>query len=178
MTIADVLAVVCSALLLGGSLVALTTLLALLLPSLVSDAAAALSAAPKRVILLGGVIVTAGLCCAAVFANALPKLGALLALVIVLSLMSLAALGGAGLAQRVADKLHPGQNDWRRQARAALLIIGAALAPLVGWLVVLPLLVGAMVGSGVCAVWRVGRRRALQQPTTAYAPPLQPVAYE
>lgn len=179
MTIADVLAAVFGALLLSGSLVALTVLLSLLSPALASDAAAALSAAPRRVILLGGGAAVAGLLCAAVLANALPKLGALLALAIVLSLMSLAALGGAGLAQLVAAKLHPEQPDWRDSARAAFLMLGAVMTPLVGWLVVLPLLVCAMLGAGVCAVRRVGPRRSPQpQPTAAAAPPLQPVAYE
>lgn len=181
MTIADVLAAVFGALLLNGSLAALTTLLSLLFPRRVSDAAAALSAAPKRVVLLGGGVALATLLCAAVFADALPKLGALLALAIVLSLMSLAALGGAGLAQLVAAKLRPGQPDRRHSARATFLMLGAVMTPLVGWLVVPPLLVCAMVGAGVCtvvcAVRHVGLRRS-RRPTTTCAPPLQPVAAE
>ncbi|MFQ3583202.1 MAG: hypothetical protein SNJ49_15040 [Chloracidobacterium sp.] len=162
MTIADVLACVFGALLVGGSLSALTILITLVFPKVVANAASALATAPTFTTLLGGVVGLLALLLAVGLANTLPKLGILLALSITLGALSLLALGGAGLARHLAGRLYPDRPapSWGALGQAVALILGAIVTPLVGWFILLPLLASAMVGAGLrgalpcVAVWR------------------------
>lgn len=75
-----------------------------------------------------------------------PKMGAL-AVVAGGLLLAWGLLGAGGLAALVGQRLWAGAAPWRQTCRGGLLLMGCALLPVVGWVVVLPVL--AVLGWGL-----------------------------
>lgn len=98
----------------------------------------------------------------------LPKMGALAALVGGLLLMW-GFVGASGIATLVGERLWAAAAPWRQTLRGGFILMGCALLPVVGWVVLLPLL--GVVGCGLHL-----RARFVKAPllSAAEAAPLTP----
>lgn len=76
----------------------------------------------------------------------LPQMGVLAVLVGGL-LLTWGFLGAAGIAGLLGERLWPGAEPWRQMKQGGLTLVCCALLPVVGWVVLLPLL--AVIGWGI-----------------------------
>jgi hypothetical protein len=79
-------------------------------------------------------------------------LGRLVGLVILLTLLALAAVGGAGIALIAAQRirtLDPGITPFGALSRGAALIVVPCLVPLLGWFLVAPAILFVGLGAGI-----------------------------
>ena len=145
----------------------LTTWL-LLFPMLVERAQVRLERTPWRCFWLGGVL-AALLVAPVTVLLALPVGPAKLAgWVIILSSLSVASLGAAGLAARMAAQVQrgsPGQTPLGAFVRAAIALELAAAFPVIGWFVAVPLMIVTSLGATVFALLH-----AMPAPMTMPAP--------
>jgi hypothetical protein len=78
-----------------------------------------------------------------------PKLGALAAF-FAMFVLAWGFIGASGLAARVGERMWPGLRGtapWREMRNGGLVLTTAALLPIIGWVIVLPLL--AILGMGL-----------------------------
>jgi hypothetical protein len=154
----------------GASLCALLTVCELLLPRLTGRARATAEQMPRRSIAVG-------LVNAIFFGVLIAALGAgddgarILSLLILAAMLGLAAIGLAGIAQRVGDRLAPGRGPHTRLASGAALLILASLTPIVGWLALAPLTLLAGLGAAIIAIIQRGGARQPAPPIVEEAQP-------
>lgn len=109
--------------------------------------------------LAGGVVLVAVL-------SKIPQMGALSVLAGGL-LLAWGFLGSAGIAAVVGQRLWPQAEPWRQMKHGGLTLVTCALLPVVGWVVLLPLI--AVVGWGIqVRAWFV------KKPADAATPPPLP----
>ena len=75
------------------------------------------------------------------------------------ALLFIAAIGASGLAKLGAERIceaHPNMPHFTARSRSAMLIVGASMMPIIGWLIVAPLVLAVSLGAG----WRAVVRRA------------------
>jgi hypothetical protein len=169
-TLADVLAVISGLALAGAGFACLAVILSLLMPQALDRAGARAGGRPVLSASLGLLIFFAS----AVIWGTLLKIpfppARLLAVAGILAVFCFAALGGAGLASRLGRSY-----SGRIGAGAALddvlrgvfLLEGAALLPIVGWFVVLPVSFLVCLGAG----FQASISRNARQPAAAAAAP-------
>jgi hypothetical protein len=84
-------------------------------------------------------------------------------------------LGAAGLAAQVGARLWPEDRAWRQSRNGGLVLACAALLPLVGWFILLPLI--AIGGMGIqVRAWFQPKDKAAAAPLVPCSPPAMPAA--
>jgi len=136
-----------------GTLAALLVLLPALLPGRVARAQQIAQNSPGRAFVIGlvnflffGVLI-------AIFAQG-AQLGGLIAATIFLALLAVTAVGLSAINQIVQGRLYPKGGGVRVGLKTAVLLIAAGLLPLLGWLVVTPILLLISLGAGIMALVR------------------------
>lgn len=150
MTIADVFAVVFGLALLCGGLAALAVLLQTLFPAAIARAADHAGNKPVRMGFLGGFSFLLFFFFIVVFGK-IPGVGHLLALMTLLTGLSIAMLGGAGVIRRLSEKLpqNPHSKGFIGLLQSAAILELTFLIPFVGWFVILPATFAVMLGTGL-----------------------------
>lgn len=173
MTIADVLAVVVGLALLCGGLAALAVLLQTIFPDAIARASRHAGDKPVRMGLLGGFSFFLFLFFIVVFGK-LPGIGHLLALLTLLTGLSIAMIGGAGVIRRLSEKLPQGQHSqgFIGLFQSAAILELTFLIPLVGWFVILPVTFAVMLGTGLRTLLHIPR--ILRQTVQVAPQPVQP----
>jgi len=139
-----------------ATIVALLTLLPFLLPRRVTRTRDVIQATPGRAFLIGLANALFFLVIAAILAQG-ENGGVLLAIIIVLALLALAAIGLAGLVTLLRDRIYPHAADTpglNLTVRTAVLLTLAALLPGLGWFVLTPLLLLVGLGAAITAFVR------------------------
>lgn len=169
-TIGDSFAIVA---ILGGiclSAWALTMSVALVFSGKAQHARARLTRKPWASFFLGLAIwVTVGLIGFGMIANPLP-VAKLMGWTVVMTLLSVAAVGMAGLAMHASERLRslaPEMTPYTALAKSAGVIVVAGLVPILGWFLIVPFVVFASTGAGLMAL-------ALRSPEVAEAPRFMP----
>ncbi len=156
MTIADVLAVLAALVLVGLAFPSLFAAIGLVFPKAIDRGAERIATHPVRtfgtgIVTLIGLLVLAGLM-KAVLIGPFKALGVL----VLLAGMGLVVLGGTAVVQHLAHLLaqqtttrSPIQNIFL----GTFLLEFSILTPFVGWLIVLPIVFFAMLGTGVHILW-------------------------
>lgn len=136
-----------------GTLAALLVLLPALLPGPTGRAQQIAQNSPGRALVIGlvnalffGVVV-------AIFAQG-GEAGGLIAAIILLALLSVTAVGLAGINQIVQGRLYPKEGGVKVGLKTAVLLIAAALLPLLGWFVLTPILLFISLGAGIITLVR------------------------
>jgi len=162
----DVLAVVATIVGLFLTGWATTVAAGLLFPGAAERGRQAVTDSPKRTVGLGIVLMlTLGLGSLVLLGAPLP-LGKLLGWIVLLWLLSIAAVGLAGVARLVAERIQsmdPLMAAYPAYIRAAAFLVGACLLPALGWFVVAPMLLAASLGAGWRAVVARTARVAAQE---------------
>jgi hypothetical protein len=138
----------------GTTLAALLVLLPVLLPERVQRAKQIVQNSPGRAFLIGlvnalffGVLI-------AIFAQGGDGGGLLVAIILALALLTITAVGLAGLTQIVQERLYPDSGGVKVGLKTAGLLISAALFPLLGWAVLTPGLLLISLGAAIIALVR------------------------
>lgn len=154
MTLADVLAALFGLVILSAGYAATALSLGLLSPGRVERSAGLMRKRPVGTLLAGLGALVGFLVVAAVLGRIPNPLSKLLALLVILTGLTLAASGASGLASLLGQRYRSAVGGEARIGdipRGALLAGAAALLPIVGWLVILP--VGFLLSLG--AGWLV-----------------------
>ena len=151
MTMADILAVISGLIIIGLGFPALFIILTITFPQAVERANLTISTKPLRTIARGLLTFIALALIFIITSHAHFGLFKLFNLFIVLGALTLAMLGGAGLANHLAYRYSALSNS-RQSARnlffSALLVELALVLPLIGWFVLLPITFLLMLGAG------------------------------
>jgi len=108
---------------------------------------------------------TAGLIGFGMIATPLP-IGKLMGWSVIMVLLSIAAVGSAGLVTLASERLRalaPDMTPYASVTKSAAVIVVAGLVPVLGWFLIVPFLVFASTGAGIQALM-------LKEPRTAEAP--------
>ncbi|MCP4419056.1 MAG: hypothetical protein GY805_20765 [Chloroflexi bacterium] len=137
----------------GATLATLLVLLPALLPNLVQRTQQIVNNSPGRSFLIGlvnalffGVLI-------AIFLQG-DEFGGLLAVILGLALLSLTAVGLAGLNQIIQERLYPDGGSVKVGLKTAVLLIAASLLPFLGWFVLTPILLLISLGAAIMALVR------------------------
>ena len=137
----------------GGTLAALLVLLPALLPGRVARAQQVAQNSPGRAFVIGlvnflffGVLVL-------IFSQG-AELGGLIAGTILLALMMVTAVGLAGINQILQGRLYPNDSGVKVGLKTAVLLLASGLLPLLGWLVLTPVLLLISLGAAIIALVR------------------------
>lgn len=147
----------------AATTVALLVLLPFLIPRHVAQAGHTMQTMPGRSFIIGLVNALFFLVIAAVLAQGGDG-GGLLALLLVLALLALAAVGLAGLVMVLHQRIYPrAENAAGMQllVKTAVLLVAAALLPILGWFVLAPILL--LVGLGAVIMTLVRRAPPLTE---------------
>lgn len=154
MTIGDVLAVIAAVLTVGAALTATSVLLALALPERTRRVQQALTDSPKRCLARGlGVLLAVALLAGALGHHHAGPMR-LLALLLWTGLGALAALGSAGIARLLGERILQAGMDlplFAALARGAGLVVLASVLPVVGWFFSAPVTLLLALGGGTAA---------------------------
>jgi hypothetical protein len=147
--------------LVGVTLIALFATLSLLLPGAAGRSRAVLELSPWRAFWLGLVNLVFFLAIAAALAGladlTIPIIGSalgLLALLILVGLVIVAALGLTGLVMLLNERIGAAPSPLAGMIRAGALLVLAALTPFVGWWVFAPLALIVGLGAGILSIVR------------------------
>ncbi len=154
-TFGDVLGIV--ALLVGVCLTGWATLLAfsLLFPARAEQAAAAIDRSPMAVGVRGLVLTVLTVIVAIVLVQVHKPVFVAITWLLVLSVLSLAALGGSGLAMLMARRIQahePHLSAYTALMRGAALVVVPGILPVFGWFLVAPVMLIMGVGAGTRAL--------------------------
>ena len=136
-----------------GTLAALLVLLPALLPGRVARAQQVAQNSPGRALVIGLVNCLFFGLVAVIFAQG-GDVGGLLALIILLAIAAVAAVGLSAINQIVQTRLYPQDDGVKVGLKTAVLLIAGGLVPLLGWLVVAPILLLIGLGAGIIALVR------------------------
>lgn len=150
-----------------GTLAALLVLLPALLPGRVARAQQVAQNSPGRSLVIGLVNLLFFGVVATIFAQG-GDVGGLLALIILLALAAITAVGLSAINQLVQTRLYPKDEGVKVGLKTAVLLIAGGLVPLLGWLVVAPILLLMGLGAGIIALVR---RSQVPKPTEFGAMP-------
>ncbi|MCP4362458.1 MAG: hypothetical protein GY796_31005 [Chloroflexi bacterium] len=133
-------------------LTALLVLLPFLIPNRVERTRRVLQTAPGHSFAIGLVNSIFFLIIAAIFSQG-GDFGSLIALLILLALLTLSAIGLSSIVVILRERIYPGfENGLRDSMKTAVLLVSANLLPLVGWFVLAPILLVAGFGAGIMAL--------------------------
>jgi hypothetical protein len=154
MTIGDVLAVIATLTGVGVTSWALLVTCGLLFPHKVIAARNSAQAHVKGNIALGAVVLLPGLTSLPMLGSGLPMVK-LLGAIILLSLLSLVAIGASGLG-RLAGEAILGMDsrlgEYPAFIRGSAFLVAASMLPILGWFVFGPCVILASLGSGIRAM--------------------------
>lgn len=136
-----------------GTLAALLVLLPALLPGRVARAQQVAQNSPGRTFVIGLVNALFFGVVMAIFTQG-GELGGLIAATLLLALLAITAVGLAGINQIVQGRLYPNVGGVKVGLKTAVLLIAGGLVPLLGWLVVTPILLLIGLGAGIIALVR------------------------
>ncbi len=143
-----------------GTLAALLVLLPALLPGRVQRTQQIAQSSPGRAFVIGlvnllffGVVI-------AIFTQG-GEFGGLIAAILLMALLAITAVGLAGINQIVQGRLYPKSEGVKVGLKTAVLLIAGGLVPLLGWLVLTPILLLISLGAAIIALVR---RRPKPQP--------------
>ena len=155
MTIGDVLAMIAGVTLLCVSLWALLVGGNLLFARRAEIAHARLENAPLRTLATGVAMVTIGGVGGVVFIGQPNGALKLFGWVLLLGLLAIGALGGLGVVRLAGERVRKWElnlSEFAALRHGALLVVVAAVTPLIGWFVVVPLLLLSSLGAGYYAL--------------------------
>lgn len=167
MTLADVLAVLAGLLIAGAGFASVSLILSLLRPNLVERAARRIADRPGRSLATGSLLFLALLIVVGTFLKGPSPLARLAGIGAILFGLSLAVLGGAGMAAALARRLRApvaGAPGISEILRGVFVLESAVLLPIVGWFVVLPSAFVISLGAGLHAILRSGNPAAAPAP--------------
>lgn len=150
-----------------GTLAALLVLLPALLPGRVARAQQVAQNSPGRSLVIGLVNLLFFGVVATIFTQG-GDVGGLIALIILLALAAVTAVGLSAINQLVQTRLYPKDEGVKVGLKTAVLLIAGGLVPLLGWLVVAPILLLIGLGAGIIALVR---RSQVPKPTEFGAMP-------
>lgn len=140
-----------------GTLAALLVLLPALLPGRVARAQQIVQSSPGRAFVIGlvnflffGVLI-------AIFSRG-AELGGLIAATIFMAILAVTAVGLAAINQIVQGRLYPNDGGVKVSLKTAVLLIAGGLVPLLGWLVLTPILLFISLGAGIITLVRRGQK--------------------
>jgi hypothetical protein len=144
----------------GATIAALLTLMVILLPNLSGATARVTETMPGRSFVLGAINFIFFFGVAAVLSQIGQGIGgflggvfSLIALFISLDLLLLLCIGLAGLVRLISQRTNDSQPlSTGHLLRAAVLLVGASLAPLAGWFVLTPLALFIGLGATIIAL--------------------------
>jgi hypothetical protein len=169
-TIGDVFSVIAAILAICGSAWALMLTTALLFRQRTLSSQLSIEGHPWRSFLIGfALLLTVGVVALGMVGNANPGIK-LLGTMLTLGLLSVAAIGGGGLAQLIGERLRhldPSLSPYAAVVRGAGIIVVAGLLPLVGWWVFMPIVLAISLGSGVSSLF--ARQTAAEPSVTLQA---------
>jgi len=168
MTLADVLAVLAGLAIAGAGFGSVSLILSILAPALVARSAERIERRPGRSLGIGLLLLLAILISAGAFLKVPSPFARLAGIGAILLGLSLAVLGGAGMAAALGRRLRgadPRALNIREMLRGVFLLESAVLFPIVGWFVVLPAALLVALGAGLGATFRPG-----SSPVAAAAP--------
>jgi hypothetical protein len=151
------------------SFVALLIMLGFLLPNRIEYVQDMVAHHAGRALVVGFVNLLFFGILAGILSNNGGDVGSLLAILIVLTMLGLAALGLSGLMYLLRLRMYPPTKETtlspiQTAVRAALVLLLALLSPFIGWFVLAPILLSIGLGAGIMAVVRRSRGRVpLQQ---------------
>ena len=152
-----------------ATVIALLVTLTLFMPRLTGRVSEAERKMPVRSFALGFVNFLFFFVLAAVMAQIGESIGGafggfftLLAVTIALFILSLMSIGLAGLVALLSERLG-GEPTPGRTLRAALLLVAAGFAPVVGWLVLTPLALLTGLGATIIALIRLVNRKLVTE---------------
>lgn len=155
MTFGDVLAAVAA--LVGICLSAWTTLMAfsLLFPERAAQASESIDRSAARMALRGAGLTVLMLVAAILLFRIHQPLFTVAGWLVVLAMLSLAALGGSGLAMLMAGRVRmhePQLSAYAALMRGAALVVVPGLLPVFGWFLVAPIMLIVGIGAGTKAL--------------------------
>ena len=155
-TIGDVFSVVAAILAICVSAWAFMLTTALLFRQRTHIAQSDIEARPWRAFGIGLLLLlTIGVVSLGMIGNPIPGIK-LMGTLLMLGLLSIAAVGGGGLAQLIGERMRPmdpALSAYGAIGRGAAIIVVAGLLPLVGWWVFAPVVLAVSLGSGVFALF-------------------------
>lgn len=170
---ADVFAVFGTLLALGIAFPGMLTTWWLFFPRTVQGARLRVSKTPGRCLVFGGVV-TFMLALPIAVLLALPGgIGQLLGVIAIIALLGYGSLGAAGMAAelgiRLQDRSQSGLSASGAFVRGAVLLELAAIFPVIGWFIFIPLAVIASIGASTFALlrWTPGIPAAIQPEVSA-----------
>ncbi len=148
----------------GFALSAITLWALILLSSLlfrvkVAVASREAEAHPWRALTVGMLVGLPAMIVLVILANVPHPIVKILALVGALALLALSAVGGAGIARLIGERVRQAggaQTSFGATATGSALMVGAMLVPLVGWLFIAPAML--FMGLGLTTHAAIGRR--------------------
>ena len=179
MTIGDVLAVIAAVLTLGTTLTATIVLLALAFPARTCRAQQALTASPGRCLARGAGVLLAMLLVAGTLGRHPAGPIRLLSWTLWAGLGALAALGSAGIARLLGERISQTGavlSPFSALARGAGLSVLAGALPFIGWLFVAPATVLLALGCGTAALERPKSVTPVEHLITVYTDQSEAVA--
>lgn len=170
MTIGDVLAVIAAVFVVGATWVATLLLTSLAFPARVARAQQTIVSGPGASLARGlGVAFVLGILAATFWKY--PGPARLLGGLLLASLGALAAVGSAGIARLVGERIQAvgsHMNPFAMLTRGTILYVAAGFLPVIGWFLVAPVALLLSLGGGAAAV--MARRQAGSAPMAAEAP--------
>ncbi len=151
-----------------GTLAALLVLLPALLPGRVARAQQVAQNSPGRALVIGLVNLLFFGVVGAIFTQG-GDVGGLLALVILLAIAAVTAVGLSAINQIVQARLYPKDEGVRVGLKTAVLLIAGGLVPVLGWLVVAPILMLVGLGAGIIALVRRKSSTAPNESGTSFS---------
>lgn len=162
MSIADIVAIIASLILIAFAFPALLFLITLTFPKLAERSKEQIETSPLSSMFLGLVIFVVLFFATVILFN-IPGPAKLLALIILLATLSVAMVGGTGLINQLANKYEAFSSSPKSVANifySAFFLEFAVLLPLVGWFVVLPIIFCLMLGAGSKSILRRSKNYA------------------
>ena len=154
-TIGDVFTVVAAILAICVSAWAFMLTTALLFRRRTQIAQGAIESRPWKAFGIGSLILlTIGVASLRMIGDPIPGVK-LIGTLLMLGLLSVAAVGGGGLAQLIGERMRPmdpALSAYGAIGRGAAIIVVAGLLPLIGWWVFAPVVLAISLGSGVTAL--------------------------
>lgn len=154
-TIGDVFSVIAALFAVCLSSWALMLVLTLLFPQRAQVVQTTITERPWRAFFVGlSLLLVVGTLALALSANPVPAVK-LVGIVMLLALLSVAALGAGGLSLLIGQRMQPmdpSLSAYKAVGRGAAIVVAATLLPLVGWWVFTPIVLAMSLGAGVSAM--------------------------
>jgi hypothetical protein len=167
MTLGDVQAIIALTITVVLALCSATVLTSLLAAAKLETTTAAMTAMPLKFLMRGVVLGIVAFISANLFHSATFAFGKLIFGLILIVLSAFALYGSAALATLIANRIKHndgGPASFLDLYKAALVCLGASLAPLIGWFFIAPIVLMTSLGAGTMLIWPADRKVSAVKP--------------